>query len=117
MDKKEWTICERLRVRWTLGELGALKILILRLKLSLSVFGMPFYLCENCAKDKVRLDLTFAGINQLWLRTSPNPDGFGPPCDFCNAATTIYQVQIVGTKFDTENLHLEKMKAELKSPA
>jgi hypothetical protein len=50
----------------------------------------------------------------MWLRTSPNPDGFGPPCDFCNTAKTIYQVQIVGTKFDTENLHLEKMKAELK---
>jgi hypothetical protein len=75
---------------------------------------MPFYLCENCAKDKVRLDLTYAGINQMWLRTSPNPDGFGPQCDFCNAAKTIYQVQIVGTKFDTEGQHLEKMKAELK---
>ena len=75
---------------------------------------MPFYLCENCAKDKVRLDLTYAGINQMWLRTSPNPDGFGPPCDFCNEAKTIYQVQIVGTKFDTEGQHLEKMKAELK---
>ena len=75
---------------------------------------MPFYLCENCARDKVRLDLTYAGINQMWLRTSPNPDGFGPPCDFCNAAKTIYQVQIVGTKFDTEGLHLEKMKTELK---
>jgi hypothetical protein len=75
---------------------------------------MPFYLCEDCARDRVKLDLTYAGINQMWLRTSPNPVGFGPPCDFCNTAKTIYQVQIVGTKFDTENLHLEKMKAELK---
>jgi hypothetical protein len=76
--------------------------------------NMPFYLCENCARDRVKLDLTYAGINQMWLRTSPNPEGFGPPCDFCNGAKTIYQVQIVGTKFDTENLHLEKMKAELR---
>jgi len=90
------------------------KVLIFSGTLSQSVLAMPFYLCENCAKDKVRLDLTYAGINQMWLRASPNPDGFGPPCDFCNAARTIYQVQIVGTKFDTEGQHLEKMKAELK---
>lgn len=75
------------------------------------VYEMPFYLCENCARDKVKLDLTYAGINQLWLRVSPSPEGFGPPCEFCNEAKTIYQVQIVGTKFDTENQHLEKMKS------
>jgi hypothetical protein len=75
---------------------------------------MPFYVCENCAKNKIRLDLTYAGINQLWLRTSPDPEGFGPPCDFCNAAKAAYQVQIIGTLFDTEGQHLEKMKAEMK---
>jgi len=79
------------------------------------VWPMPFYLCENCARDKVKLDLTFAGINQLWLRTSPSPDGFGPPCEFCAEPKTIYQVQIIGTKFDTEGQHLEKMKAETKA--
>ena len=75
---------------------------------------MPFYLCENCAREKVKLDLTFAGINQLWLRTSPNPEGFGPPCEFCDAPKTIYQIQIIGTNFDTEGQQLEKMKAEIK---
>jgi len=75
---------------------------------------MPFYLCENCAKDKVKLDLTYAGMNQLWLRTSPNPDGFGPPCELCNAEKTTYQVQIIGTYPDTEGQHLEKMKSEIK---
>ena len=79
------------------------------------MFTLPFYLCEDCAKDKVRLDLTFEGINQLWLRTSPNPDGFGPPCEFCNAPKTVYQVQIVGTKFDTEAQHVEKMKGQTKT--
>jgi hypothetical protein len=78
---------------------------------------MPFYLCENCARDKVKLDLTYSGINQMWLRTSPTADGFGPPCEFCNEPKTIYQVQIVGTKFDTENEHLEKMKSEMKKEA
>jgi hypothetical protein len=78
-----------------------------------SVNGMPFYLCENCARDKIKLDLTYAGINQLWLRVSPAPEGFGPPCEFCTAPKAIYQVQIVGTKFDTENQHLEKMKTEM----
>lgn len=75
---------------------------------------MPFYLCENCAREKVKLDLTFAGINQLWLRTSPNPEGFGPPCEFCDAPKTIYQIQIIGTNFDTEGQQLEKMKTEIK---
>ena len=75
---------------------------------------MPFYLCEDCAKDKIKLDLTLAGINQLWLRTSPNPDGFGPPCEFCDAPKTIYQVQIIGIQFDTEAQHLEKMKSGTK---
>lgn len=65
----------------------------------------------------MKLDLTFAGINQLWLRMSPNPDGFGPPCEFCSSSKTIYQIQIIGTKFDTEGQHLEKMKAEPKPPA
>lgn len=74
---------------------------------------MPFYLCENCARDKVKLDLTLAGINQMWLRPSPNPEGFGPPCEFCSATKTIYQVQIIGTQFDTEGQHLEKMKADI----
>jgi len=81
------------------------------------VSEMPFYLCENCAREKVKLDLTFAGINQLWLRASPNPDGFGPPCEFCNAPKTIYQIQIIGTKFDTEGQQLEKMKAEINPTA
>ena len=80
-----------------------------------SVYAMPFYLCENCAQDKVKLDLTYAGINQLWLRVSPTPEGFGPPCEFCNAPKAIYQVQIIGTKFDTENQQLEKIKTELQS--
>ena len=62
----------------------------------------------------MKLDLTFAGINQLWLRASPNPDGFGPPCEFCDAPKTIYQIQIIGTNFDTEGQQLEKMKAEIK---
>ena len=75
---------------------------------------MPFYLCDDCAKGKVRLDLTFAGFNQLWLRHSPNPDGFGPPCEFCDAPKTMYQVQLIGTQFDTEGQHLEKMKSEMK---
>jgi len=78
------------------------------------VSQLPFYLCENCAKGRIKLDLTFAGINQLWLRTSPNPDGFGPPCEFCDAPKTIYQVQIIGTQFDTEGQHLEKLKSETK---
>jgi len=76
---------------------------------------VPFYLCETCARERVKLDLTFAGINQLWLRTSPNPEGFGPPCEFCSGPRTIYQVQIIGTKFDTESQHLEKMRAEIKA--
>jgi hypothetical protein len=58
--------------------------------------------------------LTFAGFNQLWLRTSPNPDGFGTPCEFCNAPKTLYQVQLIGTKFDTEGQQVEKMKSEMK---
>ena len=78
---------------------------------------LPFYLCEECARDKVKLDLTFAGFNQLWLRTSPSAEGFGPPCEFCNAPKTVYQVQLIGTKFDTEGQHLEKMKAEMNKPA
>lgn len=90
------------------------KELILGSALSPVSGTMPFYLCENCARDKVKLDLTYAGFNQLWLRTSPNPDGFGPPCEFCGAAKTIYQVQLVGTKFDTENQHIEKMRSEIK---
>ena len=76
---------------------------------------MPFYLCENCARSKVKLDLTFAGINQLWLRTSPNPEGFGPSCEFCSASKTVYQVQLIGTRFDTEGQHVEKMKGETKT--
>jgi hypothetical protein len=75
---------------------------------------LPFYLCEDCAKGKVKLDLTFAGINQVWLRTSPNPDGFGPPCEFCDAPKTIYQVQIIGTLPDTEGQHVERLKAAMK---
>jgi hypothetical protein len=74
---------------------------------------MPFYLCENCARDKVKLDLTFAGINQLWVRTSPDPEGFGPKCEFCDAPRTVYQVQVIGTKFDSEGQHLEKIKATI----
>ncbi|MGA2790083.1 MAG: hypothetical protein ABSF00_04855 [Candidatus Bathyarchaeia archaeon] len=91
-------------------------ITVLRLSRPL-VYAMPFYLCENCARDKVKLDLTYAGINQLWLRVSPSSEGFGPPCEFCNAPKTIYQVQIVGTTFDSENQHLEKMKTEIQQKA
>ena len=75
---------------------------------------MPFYLCEDCAKSKVKLDLTFAGINQVWLRTSPKPEGFGAPCEFCASPRTPLQVQIIGTLQDTEGQHLEKMKGEMK---
>ncbi len=74
---------------------------------------MPFYLCDDCAKDKVKLDLTYGGINQMWLRQSPDPNGFGPVCEFCSSPKTPYQVQLVGTKFDTEALQLQKMKEQL----
>lgn len=73
---------------------------------------MPFYLCENCARNNFKPDLTLAGVNQIWLRASPDPNGFGPPCEFCGNSKTLYQLQIIGTKFDTEGIVLQKMKDE-----
>ena len=74
---------------------------------------MAFYLCERCAKERVRVDLTLAGFNQLWVRTSPNPVGFGHPCAVCSEAMTVYQAQVIGTEKDTEETHLTAMKAAL----
>jgi len=73
---------------------------------------MPIYICEDCARGNFKADITL-GVLQIWFRKSPDPAGYGPRCEFCDNSKTIYQVQVIGEKMDTETIVTEKMKQEL----
>lgn len=54
---------------------------------------------EECARDKTKMDLAFAGIAEIRTVTSDGPDF---RCQFCNAARATYQVRLLNAEIDTE---------------
>lgn len=76
--------------------------------------AMPFYLCENCARANFKPDVTLGGFQQLWLRVSKEPNGYGPPCELCQNSVTKYQLQIIGLEPDAEGQIVDKMVKEYK---
>lgn len=75
---------------------------------------MPIYICEDCARSNFKPDITL-DVLQIWFRKSPDPAGYGPRCELCQNPKSIYQVQIIGPKMDTEAIVAEKMKQTAKA--